>query len=416
MTHSGKILATTVSAAALMFGVASAQNDADTQNISGATEGDYVSLTGTVNSVEEDSFTVDYGTNVIEAEFDDLFSNVEADERLSPGDRVTVYGTVDDDWFEGRVIDVDTVYSSSSYTVYGATDVSASPLYYVDPYPVNATTGTYITLDGEVTNTRDQSFVLNAGGTMIDVETDELGYNPLDDMGTQQIETGDRVTVVATLEDQLFDDSVLVAEVLYSQNVSMDEQQTSWNQTTAQDTASNQQDMNQQSDSEQTRMADMQDRQRNAASAYQEDGSQNTQTGTQQDYASTSADTRTANSNSAMTDATEMSEGSAMAGQSMSEDTNQQQMAQNEEQNRTAVEERFSQTEFAMLDANGNGTVSQREFVEEMSDPANITRSEARRLFDVVARNDNTLTRSEFVTPYEEAENVSENVVDRETR
>ncbi|NHK28790.1 hypothetical protein FF098_012790 [Parvularcula flava] len=373
MTLSSKLLATTVSAAALMFGAASAQ----TSDVSTATEGDYVSLTGTVNSVEEDSFTVDYGTNIIEAEFDDLFSSVEVDERLSPGDRVTVYGTVDDDWFEGRVIDVDTVYSSSSYTVYGANDVSASPLYYVDPYPADATTGTYITLDGEVTNTRGQSFVLNTGGTMIDVETDQLGYNPLDDMGSQQIETGDRVTVVGTLEDQLFEDSVLVADVLYSQNLGMNEQQTSWNQNNAQDTAMNN---NQQGIStQQQRSADVSDRQLNAGSDNQ--------------YGQ-----QTANNNSAMT-----------------ADNNRQQTAQTE-QSWTPVEERFNQTEFAMLDANGNGTVSQREFVEEMSDPANITRSEARRLFDVVARNDNTLTRTEFVTPYDEAENVSENVVDRETR
>ena len=381
MTLSGKLLATTVSAAALMFGAAGAQ----TSNVSTATEGDYVSLTGTVNSVEEDSFTIDYGTNIIEAEFDDLFSNANADERLSPGDRVTVYGTVDDDWFEGRVIDVDTVYSSSSYTVYGATDVSASPLYYVDPYPADATTGTYITLDGEVTNTRGQSFVLNTGGTMIDVETNELGYNPLDDTGAQQIENGDRVTVVGTLEDQLFEDSVLVADVLYSQNLGMNEQQTSWNQNNAQDTAQNttmnRQGQNRQAmnNNQQQRTADMSDRQRNA--------------GTNNQYGQ-----QTANNNSTMTD-----------------NNNRQQTAQ-AEQSWTPVEERFNQTEFAMLDANGNGTVSQREFVEEMSDPANITRREARRLFDVVARNDNTLTRTEFVTPYQEAENVSENVVDRETR
>jgi uncharacterized protein YdeI (BOF family) len=177
-------------------------------------EGDYLTLSGTVNTVDDDSFTIDYGMDVIEVEFDEAGLFEEPAESLYPGDEVTVYGTVDDEFFEGRVINAESVYVRGDSTVYGG-DEATTALFFIDPYPGTMADGTFVSLDGEVTRVRNREFMLDAGGTMISVDTMELGYNPLDDEGRQRIQEGDRVTVAGYLDDTLFDETELSARAVY---------------------------------------------------------------------------------------------------------------------------------------------------------------------------------------------------------
>jgi len=188
---------------------------ASAQSVRYSDEGDWVSLYGTVNNVEEDSFTLDYGSSLIEVEIDSLFQDADLDEKLRPGEAVTVYGEVDDDLFEGRVVDAERIFARDRYTYYTADDLNLSSLYYIDATPSAQVEGTWLSLSGEVQNVDGREFTLDTGGSEISVDTMEMSYNPLDKKGDQQIAQGDRVTVAGEIDDALFDEAELSASYLY---------------------------------------------------------------------------------------------------------------------------------------------------------------------------------------------------------
>jgi hypothetical protein len=328
-----KTFLSAASASCLALAMASAQSPYTQQ------EGDYLSLTGTVNSVDDDSFMIDYGSDMIEVEFDDAGLFDDPAESLYPGDSVTVYGTIDDDFFEGRVIEADTVYVRGDSTVYGS-DANFSPSLYVDPYPTTVATSTFVSLDGEVDRIRNREIQLNVGGTMVSVDTMGLGYNPLDDEGRQRIEEGDRVTVIGEIDDTLFDETELSATAIYVTS------------------SANSQQMSNRDRNER----DMDDRDR----------------------------------------------GDRQNDRRMSDRMDRNRNDRNERYSSRGMSDMFNTSEFAMLDLNGNGYVTEREYVRATSDMDNITRSEARELFDAIAQGDNRLTRREFLNPDRDTEELFE--------
>lgn len=58
----------------------------------------------------------------------------------------------------------------------------------------------------------DETFTVDTGLQKITVEADELGYNPLDELGYQTIEQGDRVSVSGSVDYQFFDGRVFEAQ------------------------------------------------------------------------------------------------------------------------------------------------------------------------------------------------------------
>ena len=58
----------------------------------------WISISGTVDSVSQDLFTLDYGDGTVIVEMDDGDRDADA-YKLALGDEVTVYGLVDDDFF-----------------------------------------------------------------------------------------------------------------------------------------------------------------------------------------------------------------------------------------------------------------------------------------------------------------------------
>ena len=66
------------------------------------------------------------------------------------------------------------------------------------------------------------------------------------------------------------------------------------------------------------------------------------------------------------------------------------------------------QAEFAAYDSNGDKVVTLAEYVRVASEPENVTRSEAVRLFEALARGDRILTRKEFLEPNRRYEELSE--------
>jgi len=161
----------------------------------------WISIDGTVDSVSADSFLLDYGPGIITVEMDD--GDRDADGyKLAMGDRVRVSGMIDDDMFEARTIEASSVYVESLGTYFYASAVDEEDTFvtYTTPVDVSATV-----LQGTVTDVDDEEFTINTGLRSVRVEVEEMAYNPLDDIGYQQIDLGDRVSVTGDMDTDFWE-------------------------------------------------------------------------------------------------------------------------------------------------------------------------------------------------------------------
>lgn len=175
----------------------------------------WISISGTVESVDPNAFTLDYGDATVIVEMDD--GDRDADGyKLVKGDRVTVNGVIDDDFFEATSIEASSVYVENIGTYFFAAPVddettqvqeSFAPVAY--PIVEGATS-----IQGTITRTdvEDETFQINTGTRLITVEVDDMPYNPLDDDGYQQLRTGDEVVAAGTLDYRFFDGRVFEAD------------------------------------------------------------------------------------------------------------------------------------------------------------------------------------------------------------
>ena len=178
----------------------------------------WISISGTVASPQPDSFSLDYGDGVIIVEMDDWDTYGDA-YPLMEGDRVTVYGKVDDDLFELSSIEASSVYVEGLGTYFYASSADEEDPVYAEyfwtaptPLVLNRATlrGTVERVDRE-----EREFTVDTGLQQVTVETGALEYNPLDDFGFQKLERGDKVSVsgefdVDFLQGRVFEaDSVI---------------------------------------------------------------------------------------------------------------------------------------------------------------------------------------------------------------
>lgn len=157
----------------------------------------WISISGTVVDPKADRFTLDYGEGLITVEMDDWDSYGEA-YGLLDGDKVTVYGRIDDDLFERATIEAGSVYVENLNTYFYASSADEEDLY--SPYFWSVETPLVLseaTIRGTVTSVDpiEREFTVDTGLQKIEVDTSHLGYDPLDAVGFQKIETGDRVSV-----------------------------------------------------------------------------------------------------------------------------------------------------------------------------------------------------------------------------
>ncbi|MBK1621298.1 hypothetical protein CKO42_23350 [Lamprobacter modestohalophilus] len=171
----------------------------------------WISVSGTVESVTNDAFVLDYGEGLMTVEMDD--GDRDADGyKLVRGDKVTVNGRIDDDLFEARTLEASSVYVENIDTYFYASAVDEEDINDVivtvsTPVVISATT-----VQGRVTEVGSDEFVVDTGLREVRVEVEEMAYNPLDDEGYQKIEVGDRVSVTGQIDDDLFEGRELVAD------------------------------------------------------------------------------------------------------------------------------------------------------------------------------------------------------------
>jgi len=182
----------------------------------------WISLSGTVESVHEDAFLLDYGRGSVTVEMDDGDRDADA-YALLKGDNVVVNGLIDDDFFEMTTIEASSVYveSISAYFYASAMDEESMPIVYD---PIVTVHGPLVvgntTLQGTITSVDPdaQELTLNTGATMLTVEVDDLGYNALDNEGYLQLDPQDVVTLRGSISQDLFDGRVFEADDIISVN------------------------------------------------------------------------------------------------------------------------------------------------------------------------------------------------------
>ena len=173
-----------------------------------APDDSWVSVSGKVTEVNPQTFVLDYDSGKITVEFDDWDADADA-YKLVKGDKVTVTGKIDDDLFEKRTIEGSSVYVDSIKTYYYASAADEEDYFVTIVTPLD---GAETSLQGTVTSITGDEFVIDTGTLKTTVETEELGYNPLDDKGYQKIEVGDRVSVTGEFDDDFFEGYELVAD------------------------------------------------------------------------------------------------------------------------------------------------------------------------------------------------------------
>lgn len=174
----------------------------------------WIQLSGEVTAVSADSFLLNYGDGVITVEMDD--GDRDADGyKLMEGDKVSVSGTVDDEFYENTTIEAGTVYVEN-----------IGSYFYASPYDVDNTifrvslplTVSETTFQGTVTSIDllNEEFTLDTGASELTVEVDEMAYNPLDNEGYQQVKVNDVVSVTGMIDNDLFEGRVFEADFVTS--------------------------------------------------------------------------------------------------------------------------------------------------------------------------------------------------------
>ncbi|MDX1536232.1 NirD/YgiW/YdeI family stress tolerance protein [Arsukibacterium sp.] len=180
-------------------------------------DGSWVSLSGKVVSHTPEAFTLDYGEGTILVETDD-WDSIGDGWAINESDKVTVYGVVDNGFYESKTIEAGSVYIEDSNTMVTApstADEEGMPVTYTY-FSVPADYDFQIA--GTVTSISGREFTVDNGQRKVTVDTINMGYNPLDSIGVQQIEKGDFVSVSGDLDVNIFDNNEITAESIVSYN------------------------------------------------------------------------------------------------------------------------------------------------------------------------------------------------------
>lgn len=212
MTYSSKLIATLLTSGLLAVGSTQvlAADPYEKPNAS------WISLTGTVASAGDAAFTLDYGEGLITVEMDD-WDWYDEGRYLIEGDRVTVHGRIDADFYQLRTVEASSVYLHNLNTTFYANaldEEDARDLYYSSLYVVPTVDGRDIQLTGTVKAVNGREFKLDTGTTEIQVNTNTMAYNPMDDEGFQHIEKGDLVTVSGDIDIDLFERNEILADAI----------------------------------------------------------------------------------------------------------------------------------------------------------------------------------------------------------
>lgn len=161
-----------------------------------------LTLNGTVSQVNDDEFILQTSNGSIKVDSDDVFDD-ENVYRLASGDRVVVYGEVDDHFFESRELEADAIHVDKVDVTFTTRDEPVNNYSYTSS---NGESGEITELSGRIIAIDDDEFSISSGTGQTTVSIDDLDNNPLDDQGYLKLDVGDQVRVKGEMADGWFDD------------------------------------------------------------------------------------------------------------------------------------------------------------------------------------------------------------------
>jgi uncharacterized protein YdeI (BOF family) len=161
----------------------------------------WISLSGTVGQVRQDTFELDFGERTITVEMDDSDRQAET-YALRMGDKVTVNGLIDDDFFETSKIEASSVYVEKLGRHFFASvldEEDFASVTYLAPIDGG------VAVHGLVTRVSGDEFTIDNGLRSVRVDVGDMSYDPLDDEGYQKVEVGDVVRVQGRIDDDFLE-------------------------------------------------------------------------------------------------------------------------------------------------------------------------------------------------------------------
>lgn len=185
------------------------------QNFESKPDQTWISVSGTAVETNPSSFMLDYGDGQITVEMDDWEWFEEEGHGLIDGDKVTVYGEVDDDFAENAKIEASSVYLEDLDTYFyanAADEETGEPNRSLDVIAMDTTS--LVDLNGTVSsvNNVEEEFTIDNGIQKWTIDVSSMHYNPLDKMGFQQVEKGDYVSVSGEFSNNLVESLEIEAE------------------------------------------------------------------------------------------------------------------------------------------------------------------------------------------------------------
>ena len=166
-------------------------------------DGEWIRLSGTVRSVDDDEFTLDYGKDRITVETDDFPTDTRR--MIQTGDRVTVSGRIDDGFFSSKDIVASTVHLERGDKTLSANraamdgSLSAFPKTQADADRLKD--GEWVSVTGKVSKMDGDAFTIDTGSQAVAVDASDA-----DDFEGNRLRIGDRVSVSGEMDDaDLFD-------------------------------------------------------------------------------------------------------------------------------------------------------------------------------------------------------------------
>ncbi len=163
--------------------------------------------------MQADRFTLDYGDGFVIVEMDDGDRDADA-YKLIKGDKVTVNGRVDDDFFELTTIEAGSVYvEKSRHDLFCQQSRRGVPWRTGRANLLPPIAIPHIIVSGTVSEVNAHEFVLDTDKRMVRVDVSHMAFDPLDEEGYLKIDEGDRVKVFGEIIS-LFEGRELEAETI----------------------------------------------------------------------------------------------------------------------------------------------------------------------------------------------------------
>ena len=199
---------------ALLMGGLSIPANAQDENPYLQPDETWISISGTAINAQDQSFTLDYGDGTVTVEMDDWDWYDENAEMLE-GNKVTVYGEIDDDLYETTSIEASSVYNEDLGTYFYANSADEE---YTDDYDFWMDYDPIVVgqsvIRGIVTSVDDREFTIDRGVRELQVDTGEMAYNPMDNLGYQIVDVGDYVSVSGEMDNDFWEERELVANTV----------------------------------------------------------------------------------------------------------------------------------------------------------------------------------------------------------